>query len=405
MTALKIDFAKAVAKAVAFDFYGYLRMRLLSYLASATDILNLYQGEMPFAAWLKNHFRQHKKFGSRDRKIIADLCFCFFRTGSAFSELSVHDRILSGQFLCHTESRFIVELKPDWSERIKAAPADKMAFLKEEPTSVFPWINYVNPAINKEAFALSFLHQPDLFLRIRPGKEKAVVQKLHAAGVPFLQDGDCLRLSNCTAVDDVLRIDEEVVVQDRSSQRVLEPLQEHFTKTKFTVWDCCAASGGKTILLHDKHPQATITVSDIRESIIINLKNRLKRAGLNGYRSLVADVASPHFSLQQAFDLVICDAPCSGSGTWARTPEQLSFFPEEKIDYYAGLQKRIAVNASRHLTKGGAFLYVTCSVFTRENEDVVAYIEENTGLQLLTKKYFTGYTERGDTLFAALFTA
>jgi 16S rRNA (cytosine967-C5)-methyltransferase len=200
-------------------------------------------------------------------------------------------------------------------------------------------------------------------------------------------------------------IDEEVVVQDRSSQRVLEPLQEHFTKTRFTAWDCCAASGGKTILLHDKHPQAAITVSDIRESIIINLKNRLKRAGLNAYRSLVADVTSPHFSLQQAFDLVICDAPCSGSGTWARTPEQLSFFPEEKIDYYAGLQKRIAVNASRHLTKGGAFLYITCSVFTRENENVVAYLEENTGLQLLTKKYFTGYTERGDTLFAALFTA
>ena len=166
-----------------------------------------------------------------------------------------------------------------------------------------------------------------------------------------------------------------------------------------------AASGGKTILLHDYYPQATLTVSDIRESILINLKNRLNRAGIHSYQSFVADVASPQFDLSRKFDLIICDAPCSGSGTWARTPEQLVFFSPDKIEYYVNLQKNIALHASRCLQKGGLFLYITCSVFFRENEEVVDYLQENGGLRLVSQQYFRGYREKGDTLFAALFTA
>lgn len=313
-----------------------------------------------------------------------------------------------GQFLCHMDSPFIAELKPAWQEKQRASLQEKITFLQEDVTkNIFPFWEATSPEIEKEPFVFSFLQQPDLFLRIRPGKEKKVMKKLADAGLLYEQEGACLRLPNSTKIDEIIAIDDEAVIQDISSQQILLPLQHPMQKPKpkMTAWDCCAASGGKTILLHDAYPQVKLTVSDIRESIIINLKNRLKRAGIDGYRSFVADLSSPGFSLPQTFDIIICDAPCSGSGTWSRTPEQLSFFNEEKITYYASLQKSIAANACESLKKGGVFLYITCSVFTTENEDVVAFLQQNTDLTLVVQQYFKGYGKKGDTLFVALFTA
>ena len=108
------------------------------------------------------------------------------------------------------------------------------------------------------------------------------------------------------------------------------------------------------------------------------------------------------FAFQKKFDLVICDAPCSGSGTWNRTPEQLFFFKKEKIDQYARLQKQIVSNASKALKKNGYFLYITCSVFEKENEAVVDFIENNLPLQLKSMEYLKGYDKKADTMFAAL---
>ena len=95
--------------------------------------------------------------------------------------------------------------------------------------------------------------------------------------------------------------------------------------------------------------------------------------------------------------------PCSGSGTWSRTPEQLYFFEESKIAYYANLQKKIISNAVKALKPGSVLLYITCSVFTEENEDAVNFIQEQLHLKLVSANYFKGYQQRADTLFAALF--
>lgn len=377
----------------------------MAHVRSAAVILKQYNGEMPFAAWLKGYFRNHKKFGSKDRKQVADLCFCYFRLGHAFEHFSLEDRIFTGQFLCYSQSSLVAEYKQAWQPMMNTPLLEKIKFLDSQAThQIFPFPDRISPEIDKNTFVLSFFQQPDVFLRLRPGKEKFVVDKLRSEGIPFLQEEASVRLAAGAKIDEILRIDEEAVVQDISSQRVLEPLKAHLTKTQFSAWDCCAASGGKTILLHDTFPKARITVSDIRESIILNLKNRLKRAGLTNYTSFVADVSSPQFSMSQQFDVIICDAPCSGSGTWGRTPEQLVFFNKEKIAHYAGLQLGIATNASRYLKKGGFFLYITCSVFVDENEQITERLSQTTDLQLLSQQYVKGYDKKGDTLFAALFT-
>ena len=366
---------------------------------------------MPLAAWLKGFFSAHKKYGSRDRKQVAHLCYSYYRLGHAFGDLPVEERILVALFLASDAANpYLEALKPEWVERVGDSLQEKLAYLgrNQEWQHIFPWQNELSEQIAAFPFSASFLQQPHLYLRLRPGKEKPVLQKLQATGItPIEANSRSIALPNSTRIEEIIQLDSDAVVQDLNSQQVLDPLRAVIDDKvkRLTVWDACAASGGKSLLAYDLFRNIDLTVSDVRTSILHNLQARFQRAGIVNYKSFVADVSSPGFSAKSQYDVVICDAPCSGAGTWSRTPEQLYFFQPEKIDYYADLQKRIARNASRAVKKGGYFVYITCSVFQKENEEVAQYLKENAGLRLESLHYFKGYASKADTLCAALFRA
>ncbi len=301
--------------------------------------------------------------------------------------------------------------------------------------SIFPWPQLLSGGIDPMAFASSFLIQPDLFLRIRPGREKIVYKKLADAGLSYYPAGNNgIGLPNSTSVENILEINRDVVVQDSSSQQTGElmrnafdlwsgllsegsadgenkalpgnPVPPNSVGTAFyEVWDCCAASGGKSIMAYDLiGAQVHLTVSDVRETILQNLAKRLAQAGLPVHHSFVADLADPKKNLPGAsFDLVIADVPCSGSGTWARVPERLYFFEPGKIGYYRQLQERIVSTVIPKIKAGGAFLYITCSAFSEENEGMVRFIQDHTPLTLYKTRLIKGYEYKADTMFAALF--
>jgi 16S rRNA (cytosine967-C5)-methyltransferase len=385
-------------------------MHSYSYLNTTKQIIQSYDGRVPLTTWLKQFFKADKKFGSKDRKNISHACYCFYRLGNAFQDLSFEEKMLTALFLCSdVPNKILEELKPEWNEKVSLSLTQKINLLsaEEEIKKVFPFSDDVNKEIELQSFNRSFLIQPNLYLRIRPGKKQKVLKQLQDVGLQFtLSNDDCIQLSNQTKVDEVLNIDEDVVIQDYNSQKTIELFNNfklQIPNSKLSIWDCCAASGGKSLLFHDHFPDAQLTVSDVRESILINLEKRFKRAGISNYNRFVADISSPHFSIQRKFDLLICDAPCSGSGTWSRTPEQLLFFKKEKIDHYVNLQKQIASNALKAVKKNGYFLYITCSVFEKENEEVVNFIQSNSALQLKAMEYLKGYDKKADTLFVALF--
>ncbi|HEX2606285.1 MAG TPA: Fmu (Sun) domain-containing protein [Flavisolibacter sp.] len=382
-------------------------MRSHSYLNSATSIIASYDGSMPLAAWLKQYFAANKKFGSKDRKEVAHLCYCYYRTGVAIAA-GMEEQLLASLYLCSEKPGFILgELKPEWNQQVHWPLEAKLASLPYviQLENIFPLADALSAEIDAPLFTRSHLVQPDLYVRCRPGKKAIVLQKLDAAGVPYrLVSEEGIAVANATKVEAILEVNREVVVQDLNSQRVLEPLQSYLqTDAAFDAWDCCAASGGKTILLKDRYPSVQITVSDIRSSILANLQKRLREAGITLFLQFTADLSSPEFNSSRSYDLVLCDAPCSGSGTWGRTPEQLRFFREEQISHYASLQKKIALKAAAAVKEGGYLLYITCSVFRQENEELVAYLQQQTTLQHAGSFYFTGYEQKADTLFTALF--
>jgi 16S rRNA (cytosine967-C5)-methyltransferase len=378
-------------------------------LNTSKIIIEAYNGSMPLAPWLKQFFKANKKFGSKDRKEISHACYCFYRLGNAFQQLRFEERMLTGLFLCSFSSNKIInELKPEWNETIVLPLNEKIKLIpaQEEIKSIFPFFNELSEEIDREAFNDSFLIQPDLYLRIRPGKKEKVIRQLQKTSLEFaLPADDCIQLPNQSKLDGV-NIDEDVVVQDFNSQKVVESFdncQVSAANRGLNVWDCCGASGGKSILFYDHFPNIHLAVSDIRESILINLQKRFKKAGIKNYDYFVADISSPDFTIQKKFDVIICDAPCSGSGTWSRTPEQLFFFKKEKISHYSDLQKKIVSNALKALGENGWLLYITCSVFKKENEEVVEFIQQNQSVRPVSMHYLKGYNKKADSLFIALF--
>ena len=164
--------------------------------------------------------------------------------------------------------------------------------------------------------------------------------------------------------------------QDEGSQLIAE-----LAGRGAAILDCCAAPGGKTAIMAERNPDATITACDISP-------RRLKamqalRAGQPGkirYRALDAT----ELPFQDEFDLVLCDAPCSGTGTLARNPEIRHRLTVDDFARQHERQVRLLCSAMRSLREGGRLVYSTCSLESEENEAVVAEaLERQKGFRLL----------------------
>ena len=294
-------------------------------LRYAVNIINDYDGRAPLSAWLKDFFRVNKQMGSTDRKTVSEMVYGFYRLGhNEFA--SIEDRILCGISF----SNNLPELKeyfnladnsvPDSSpapakiiasaNELIPPPQEKRGTLPDSFSSskIFPWLHLLSEGMEKEAFASSFLTQPDLFLRVRPGKKGIVQDKLDESGINYnTYDDACIALPNSTKVDDLLEINMEAVVQDKSSQRTgaflkeaVDLQQANGGTDRPSVWDSCAASGGKAIMAHDLIRNIELTVSDIRPTIIQNLRERFNEARITEYKSFVADLTDNNAEIPAA---------------------------------------------------------------------------------------------------------
>jgi len=386
--------------------------RYHSYLNTAVKTLETYKGDVPLAAFLKQYFAANKKYGSKDRKQIAALCYNYFRLGFAVKNNSIEERVLLGTFLSEDEASVLMsELREEWGTQMVLSFEKKIDLVNDSFSlaNVFPFPEELSTGIEFEKYCASFFTRPDLFLRIRPKAGKKVLQKLDELKIDAQLIGtDCIALPNSTKATDLFEIDKDVVVQDLNSQKVLDFFKQHKISPDPKVWDCCAASGGKSILLYDiLDGKLQLTVSDKRDSIIANLHKRFTTAGIKLYHPFVSDLSKAGIPLAakvhiSASQVIICDVPCSGSGTWGRTPEQLYFFKKEKIEFFSNKQKEIVSNVIPFLEKGGWLVYITCSVFKEENEGVVNFIKEKFELELVQMELLKGYDKKADSLFVTV---
>jgi 16S rRNA (cytosine967-C5)-methyltransferase len=164
----------------------------------------------------------------------------------------------------------------------------------------------------------------------------------------------------------------EARIQDEGSQLIAE-----LAGCGAVILDCCAAPGGKTLILAERNPTALITACDINPARLKAMQRILP-----GIRYRVRDATD--LPWESKFDLVLCDAPCSGTGTLARNPEIRYRVSVEDLHRQHQRQVGILRSAMRAVQEGGRVIYSTCSLEAEENETVVAEaLEGEKGFQLL----------------------
>ena len=360
-----------------------------------SGIISGYDGSLPLVHYLKHYYKQHPKLGSRDRRMLSTIVYSWYRcskglgeAGKTPGEEAVKSCLAAGS----------ADL--DAYERIFSATGIPIQTVKTD--LLLPAGIAMSMGTERSEWLSSMLRQPDLFIRIRKNKEQ-LCHILADNNIPYtLLSPTCLQLPNGAAIDKQLPAD-SYVVQDASSQET----GNYFHPTAGEQWyDCCCGAGGKSLLLMDKGVKVDLTVSDKRASILHNLGERFRLYGHKQPAAIVADASDEAILARslghRKFDHIICDVPCSGSGTWARTPEQLYFFDVSSVDRFSALQQKIAVNAAKFLKPGGSLIYITCSVFSQENEQVAEAVARATGLAVKEMKLINGIARRSDSMFAAV---
>lgn len=171
-------------------------------------------------------------------------------------------------------------------------------------------------------------------------------------------------------------VSEDVIrIQDEGSQLVGEIAAALIPSDRkgARVLDCCAAPGGKTLILAERNPGAHVLACDRSKQRLEFLSKRFELIPELRER-IECRVADATESFDAEFDLILADVPCSGTGTLGRNPEIRHRLTLEEIARQAERQRAILKNALGALAVGGRLVYSTCSLEPEENEEVVAAV-------------------------------
>ncbi len=172
-------------------------------------------------------------------------------------------------------------------------------------------------------------------------------------------------------------------IQDEASQLVAEIAAAAPGPKRIgeKVLDTCAAPGRKTAILLDRMPQAQVTAMDVSRKRLDILRGLLRQPNQR-LRLEVADASK--LDLQPEWDRILCDVPCSGTGTMARNPEIRLRLMEPDLKRQQTRQIAILRAALAGLAPGGWLVYSTCSLEPEENEEVItAVMSETAALRLV----------------------
>lgn len=271
------------------------------------------------------------------------------------------------------------EKEVDPSEGI-ADPIERMAVETSHPLWLIERWTKTFGISEAESFAKANNQPPPVAFRVvrTRSNEQRVLNELRSAGAvvePSRIAMNAWRISGATPVLASLAASGSVYVQDEASQLVAEVVG---AKQGETVLDVCAAPGSKTTQIADiTEGSARVIAGDIYEHRLRTLASAVKVQGLGNVSIVALDGLQPLPFIDEAFDCVLVDAACSGTGTLRRNPEIRWRILPDDITLLAERQKLLLQNASRAVKPGGRLVYSTCSVETEENEDVRSWFVEN----------------------------
>jgi 16S rRNA (cytosine967-C5)-methyltransferase len=162
-------------------------------------------------------------------------------------------------------------------------------------------------------------------------------------------------------------------IQNPSQFQIYSHLKNALKKHPQAILDLAASPGGKSILLHDFFPNASLFANDVSDK-----KRDLLQENFTKYaiKATLSVGCGTEFTTDQLFDLIVVDAPCSNSGCLYKCPEARWRLTKEDVAQQVQLQKKLLQSALKHLTPEGVIWYSTCSILPEENEQLIASFPE-----------------------------
>jgi 16S rRNA (cytosine967-C5)-methyltransferase len=378
-------------------------------------------------------FKDDRRLGARDRRLYRELIYTALRhlpwieplldseSGAAppaESSVDLAERLIA-RFAAETPAThpFRAELGGDSPGSTALTVAERARIFsdltgRQDVPSLLPaWFEIECPGILGSPDYETLNTRAPLWLRINPGQRAAVVDEFAMLGWDFAQSPllpEALAIRGEASVEGTDSFDAgRFEIQDIGSQLILASVGIAPGES----WlDACAGAGGKSLQLAELLGSGgRIDAHDIRPAALDELFRRARRAGMT---DRIRRCASP----KGPYDGVLVDAPCSGSGTWRRSPHLKWVTTEDTVAQCARLQLALLDRFAALVRPGGRLVYATCSLCGSENEQVVrGFLEshadfepapwerENLGERHAGALLFRPSAHDGDGFFAAHF--
>ena len=347
----------------------------------AIEILDLYNSKLgPLLSFIRQSMGLRRYAGSKDRRAVTSIIlgaarFYDYLKGImgkqanaracvmaylVYDEELVIEEIFTGQKhgpspLEDHEISFLNQLRNKKISKIDMVPGWLVEKLKAQMPLPFSWEQYLEVKAVHLCVNTTRIKLDDFSQELGQGVDLEELDYsplgLSVRGRENIQDHPCIKQG-------------KGIIQNQGSQIVsllVDP------QPKERILDLCAGAGGKAITLGFICPQAKLELYDSSPQRLKRAEIRLQNAGI---------IAELHEDWSQislgAFDKVLVDAPCSGTGTLSRCAEFSFNFEEDDLGALQKLQLDLLEQALRFVRVGGEIHYATCSILKEENEDVVA---------------------------------
>jgi 16S rRNA (cytosine967-C5)-methyltransferase len=323
----------------------------------------------PADAIVTRYFKHRRYAGSKDRRAVRELVFRAIRRSA--------ERPESGRAA-------IVGLALEDPELLKlfGEPRGPAPLKTDEPAApaglVPDWLTgELSRLVSPEEWP-ALLERAALDLRVNVAKSsRGKLLNEVSGGTPTPISPWGIRLPPDSRVDDHHAFREGLFeVQDEGSQLIALACE---ARDGEAIVDLCAGAGGKSLALASAAPGAKILATDSNRSRLSNLAPRATRAGA----AIETRLLNPPKELEELADwrakadLVLIDAPCSGSGTWRRNPEGRWRLTPGRLDRLIAVQARLLEIGAELVRPGGRLVYAVCSLLSREGAGQIEHFREH----------------------------
>lgn len=322
------------------------------------------------------YFKVNKQIGSKDRKVLSELIYTYFRYKFTIDNFPNN----------YIDKKF--EIVFHFSKKV-LSKSDTFQYIMQE------WLNYSNnldidfnstngifknitqsfdliPKLYRNEFLkldIDTIHT--IFskspITIRPAysnlKNENYLHTLKANNFDFelIEETNSLNIVTFNSFEQLFK-DNNLPYEVQDNGSIL--LSKYIASLdKNSILDACAGSGGKSLSIKYFNSKPEIDLYDTNTNRLKEFNNRNNK--FSGLKLLI------QLDKSKKYDIVLIDAPCTGSGTIRRNPDKQYTIDEDIITEYNTLQNQILETYSIYVKKGGILIYITCSLFEKENISVI----------------------------------